>query len=86
MQKNRLVLQEIATAMPKKRAPEAQPVEFECRKCKNLNAYPASVIPGKPNDGATSILKKCLFCGEENKVVAPDDHVFPRDAEIFRGI
>lgn len=85
MQKNRLVLQEIATTMSKKSAPEAQPVEFECRKCGNLNAYPASAVPGSPEDGATSILKKCTSCGEDNKVTLPDNFIFPRDAEIFRG-
>lgn len=71
--------------MPKKSSPEPQSVDFDCKKCGKNNVYPASAVAGTAKDGATSLVKKCTFCGADNTITLPENFIFPRDAEIFRG-
>lgn len=70
--------------MAKRQSSSPQSVEFDCLNCKKTNSYPSSAVSGDVRDGATSIVKKCIFCGTDNTVTLPEGFVFQRDSAIFR--
>lgn len=70
--------------MAKRQSTSPQTVEFDCLNCKKTNTYSSSAVPGEAKDGATSIVKKCIFCGAGNTVALPEGFVFQRDSAIFR--
>ncbi|MEZ4932087.1 MAG: hypothetical protein R2788_08220 [Saprospiraceae bacterium] len=62
------------------------PLIFNCHKCKKESSYPNLMKEGAEKDGATTVIKRCTTCGEENKVELPEGWVGIRTDTLLRGL
>jgi len=66
--------------------PTTFPLVFKCSNCKKQSSYPNLLQKGTEDKGATIVVKRCITCGQENKVELPKGWIGIRSDEVMRGM